>query len=187
MVSLQRLSDLSHFCGGTLVAPDLVLTTNECVVTTTASEIAVRVGGFSITNPLPDSELFAVNSIVVRPLGGPNDGTSTAESIISNDLAILVLSGTSQHPYVRLNENFEVPLELQPLLTMGWGTTIYEFPTTPALLQQVDVTAIGNELCVSLSNAGGLGSYANLLTNDLMCAVNDVRGPCTGDFGAYHI
>ena len=71
MVSMQRLSDLSHFCGGTLVAPDLVLTTNECVVTTTASEIAVRVGGFSITNPLPDSELFAVNSIVARPPGVP--------------------------------------------------------------------------------------------------------------------
>lgn len=128
MVSLQRLSDLSHFCGGTLVAPDLVLTTNECVVTTTASEIAVRVGGFSITNPLPDSELFAVNSIVARPPGGPNDGTSTAESIISNDLAILVLSGTSQHPYVRLNENFEVPLELSHQTTTNQQFS-YQFPS----------------------------------------------------------
>lgn len=173
MVSIQQVEDLVHLCGGTLIAPDLVLTIGACVHPLGANGLAVRIHGYRLDQPLLDSELVAVSEI---------------KNVSPSGLALLVLANPSGHAPVMLNEDPALPvvvgeLETQPLLTMGWGTTVsgLDFPST--VLQQVSMVGLTNDNCVNLTQSGNLGTYTDILTDDLLCALNDVQGPCTGDEG----
>ena len=50
-VSLRSAYGGDHFCGGSLVAGDVVMTAAHCVPGTSASDVVVNVGSYRLDNP----------------------------------------------------------------------------------------------------------------------------------------
>lgn len=176
-VSLQSVSNLRHFCGASLIAPDMVLSAAHC--SNLPSNVAVRTNAHQLNNPIDTSEVLPVSQVVVHP-----DYASQAR--IDHDVMVLKLAQPSmQRPLVRINPSEEVPAVGDLMYVMGWGTTISGQDAPPDVLQFSESFAITNEVCVEISLGGDvLGEdYEGDITDDMMCALEEGQGSCQGDSG----
>eukprot|EP00803_Ostreobium_quekettii_P002707 evm.model.scf_2398.4 EVM.evm.TU.scf_2398.4 scf_2398:22079-24181(+) len=87
LVSLRRDGD--HFCGGVLLAPDLVVTGASCVSARDSLHPEVRIGFSGVGGLGPEEEAFASCTTIVH---GGYDGERLQDG---NDIALLVLNGSS--------------------------------------------------------------------------------------------
>lgn len=170
MVSLQRSS---HFCGGSLIKNDWVLTAAHCVDGSSTSGLYAVVGRHAWNGS--DGQRIAVSQIIVHP--AYNDSTS------DNDIALLKLSSAStlgltlmQLPDAALIDEAAAPGDLVTVL--GWGTTT-EGGSIPSNLREVDVPVVSNSTCNSSS------AYNGQITSNMMCAgfASGGKDSCQGDSG----
>ena len=90
------------------------------------------------------------------------------------DVRILILEENSYYPLMRLNELANVPQPGRKLRVMGWGKQSINSMRGADILQQVNVTAEGYDVCSRLRPP----------TSDMMCASGfNVSGTCRGDSG----
>ena len=167
MVSLQSGGWFGgHFCGGSLVREDWVVTAAHCVVGESPSSIDVKIGLHNV-NGTTGNQTRDVVEIIIHP--------NYSNNSLNNDYALL-----------RLDEpitNFE-PIQLctdtnhdeEPVMatTMGWGATSSGGSSSNFLLE-VDVPI--DDSC---------GSYSNSeITNHMVCAGDSNGGEdsCQGDSG----
>ena len=167
MVSLQSGGWFGgHFCGGSLVREDWVVTAAHCVVGESPSSIDVKIGLHNV-NGTTGNQTRDVVEIIIHP--------NYSNNSLNNDYALL-----------RLDEpitNFE-PIQLctdtnhdeEPVMatTMGWGATSSGGGSSNFLLE-VDVPM--DDSC---------GSYSNSeITNHMVCAGDSNGGEdsCQGDSG----
>jgi len=163
------------------VAPDMVLVAAHCVKYSSPSQLIVRTNPHRLDDPLEEeSELIPVHDIIRHPYYNPSRGGSDPY-----DVALLTLQTDSTQPYVKLNTNNAIPTSGQTLTVMGWGITTVNDVTTPDVLQYTAVAAMTNDECVerSLSAPASDNTYEGLITDDMMCSVNDGSGSCRGDSG----
>jgi len=170
IVSLQTASG-SHFCGGTLLNANTVLTAAHCAVGQTASNLRVRAGTL---NRSSGGTLVGVSSIRVNP--------SYSSSTYNNDVAILKLSTSiptsSTISYASLAASGSDPAAGSTVTVAGWGTTTQGGSSLPAALRKVDVTVISRTSCRS--------SYGtSAITNQMFCAgvTGGGKDSCQGDSG----
>ncbi|KAF2791175.1 trypsin [Melanomma pulvis-pyrius CBS 109.77] len=170
IVSLQTSSG-SHFCGGSLLNANTVLTAGHCTVGQTASSLRVRAGSL---NRASGGTLVSVSSIKVHP--------SFSSSTLDSDVAIWKLAtsipASSTIGYATLPASGSDPVADSIATVAGWGTTTSGGSTLPAALRKVDVPIVSRAEC-----RADYGTSA--VTNTMFCAGLDAGGKdsCQGDSG----
>ena len=169
-VSLQY-SDV-HFCGGSLIAPDLVISAAHCFDGLTEDSTRIVLNPHKLSDPIEASEVFSVEGYLVHPF------YQTLASL-DHDYMIIKLAGSSSLPTVRLNANESLPVTGSSLQVMGWGTTVAGFPVAADTLQEVDAVTITNEECSTKQSS----DYGDEITPDMLCGTEVNKGVCYGDSG----
>ncbi len=169
-VSLQSRAG-SHFCGGSLIKRNWVLTAAHCVQSSTP--IAVVVGLYDQKNK-KDTETFSTRKIIVHP--------EYNSSALDFDYALIQLSGDSKYRPIDLNKIEPNSLnENDPFMmwTSGWGTTSEGSFTLPNILQKVEIPLVSTATC----NAANI--YNGSITDRMLCAGLPMGGKdsCQGDSG----
>lgn len=176
-VSLQSTQ---HFCGATIIAPDVILTAAHCVVID-FSDVTIVIGSHDLEGKTPSGVDGTVDKLPPgRVYVHPEYNAATNEY----DFAIVFLPRptTANVEYVRLNSDMENPSTVDVLTALGWGdTTVEEGYDLSNELMGVDVDYIQNDVCDASSD--GKDTYQDLVKDNMLCASKSGRDGCQGDSG----
>ncbi|KAH8260715.1 hypothetical protein KR044_007487, partial [Drosophila immigrans] len=167
-VSIQTIKG-SHFCGGSLIADDIVLTAAHCMQSYKASEMQVRLGS---TMHNEGGEVVGVSSYKFHE--GYN------KELMVNDVAVIKLNSpvrqTAKIRTIALADN--TPDSGTPAVVSGWGTTCFLFCSSQKSLLAVEVSILQVKDCASDTY-----SYGSKLQDTMVCAYGEKKDACQGDSG----
>jgi trypsin len=163
IVSLQSRS--GHFCGGSLIAEDWVMTAHHCVEGGAPNTIVI---GLHDRRNTAGTESFRPAQVISHPKA--NTDTMTY------DFALIRLDGKSKYAPVKLQrESIPGPVDF---ITAGWGAT-RQGGGLAQLLQKVTVPYVTDEMCMAS------GAYPGKIDASMICAGFEGGGKdsCQGDSG----
>ncbi|XP_013113228.2 trypsin [Stomoxys calcitrans] len=168
-VSLQTYSG-SHFCGGSIISEDIIVTAAHCMQSYTASQIRVRLGS---TEYNKGGELVAVKAF--RYHEGYNSKTKV------NDIAVIKLATpvkeSSRIRYIAMATRTP-PTGTHAVVT-GWGTKCFlTCVSLPKTLQEVEVDIVDEKACASSEY-----KYGSQIKETMVCAYAVDKDACQGDSG----
>jgi secreted trypsin-like serine protease len=167
----------SFSCGGSVVAPRLVLTAAHCVLTgtgrvATASNFLVLTGVGDLRQAVRE-QASTVSQVLVFPEFNP--------SRILNDAALLVLSAPVAAPPLPLATSADAGLlaDGTPVAIAGWGLTQVSPPRSTPVLRQGQSTVRGTAFCRRM-----VGRVLPTYNPDSqVCVRSPSAGLCNGDSG----
>jgi len=173
-VSLQ--DRIGHFCGGALIAKDVILTAAHC-----------QGGQYDIILGRHDSNDSGGEAIPMKQeLPHPNyDSYST-----DNDFMLVFLKdavSVSNVDLATLNSEPSVPSVGQAVTAMGWGDTDIRDDVSELsdVLLHARVNVISNGECDASEGEidGWYDNYHGQITENMLCAKRNERDSCQGDSG----
>jgi len=154
-------------CGGTLIAPSVVLTAAHCVADEAATPWRLRITAGSRT--ISGAPTVGVASVALHPL--------FRAATMHYDAALLFLEHPA--PGVRVISLADSsPLAGAKVSAAGWGETSEHATTLPDRLRSVVLTVAAKRACGRGNRIPG-GYFAP----SMMCAGNPGRDTCAGDSG----
>ncbi|XP_032686017.1 trypsin-1-like [Odontomachus brunneus] len=172
-VSLQTSYSDSHFCGGSVLNDNYVITAGHCVDNMKDEKIIVIAGTVNLNNPRSTHE---VEKIIVHELYNASDSWR-------NDIALLKV----KNPFVKSMYISHIPLPLQDYVVKsndvavvsGWGARklhgniVYQ-------LQKTTIYIADQNYCKSMYSNNGYHIYPTHV-----CAYDPTvnKGSCQGDSG----
>jgi len=173
-VSLQ--DRIGHFCGGSLIAKDVILTAAHCQ----GGQYDVVLGRHDLDDN--DGEVIGMK----RELPHPNYNARSTD----NDFMLVFLdeaASTNNVDLVTLNSDSSVPSVGEEVTVMGWGDTDIRDDVSELsdVLMNVKVNTISNQECDdSEGTIGGYyDDYNGQITQNMLCARANLQDSCQGDSG----
>ncbi|EDW78197.1 uncharacterized protein Dwil_GK24139 [Drosophila willistoni] len=167
-VSIQTIRG-SHFCGGSLIDSQTVVTAAHCMQSYKSSEMQIRLGS---TYRNEGGEVVSVGSFKYH------ENYNSSE--MTNDVAVIRLSSpvrqTAKIRAIELAD--ETPASGTPAVVSGWGTTCFLLCSSPNYLLDVEVSLLQHPDCGSDTY-----NYGDSIKPTMVCARGESADACQGDSG----
>jgi trypsin len=170
IVSIQDI--YSHYCAGTLIASDVVLTAAHCL----GGSYKVIIGkGSSDVSLLSSSSSRSYSKLkeMKHPQYDSNNSNNDYGLIfLTSEVSTTNGGGGGVQQIVRLNQDNNYPSVGSSVTTVGWGDTnpTDEIILPSTTLQQVNLNIISNVDCEDSTDSKTGISYIGQITNNMICA-----------------
>lgn len=176
MVSIQTgtSNSATHFCGGSLIASDWVMTAAHCAEAYPMATLQLHIGEATLST---SNTKVGVDEIVIHPDWISTQSLNLAGSArelaqFDNDIALLHLQQSQSATAVTLATSSQLAslTSNQSLGILGWGAVNSAGTNYTSQLQQASVPYLGRE-------------YATALPHHLFAGGSEGTGICYGDSG----